>query len=65
MDKINSLLVLCHDEQIDIRKPHALQSVLAPSGPRRHSGVSLELHELHCSLGLSRCLLPVIDDNVG
>ena len=29
----------------NVRSPHALQSVLAPSGPRRHSGVSLILQE--------------------
>jgi hypothetical protein len=28
-----------------LRSPHALQSVRAPSGPRRHSGVSRILHE--------------------
>lgn len=27
------------------RKPHALQRVLAPSGPLRHSGVSVVLQE--------------------
>lgn len=31
----------------NLRNPHALQSVRAPSGPRRHSGVSVVLQEWH------------------
>lgn len=38
----------------DIRKPHALHNVRAPSGPRRHSGVSRMLHEWHFPGGVAR-----------
>ena len=41
----------------DVRSPHALQSVRAPSGPRRHSGVSRMLHEWHLPGGVARCKL--------
>lgn len=37
-----------------LRSPHALHSVRAPSGPRRHSGVSRMLHEWHLPGGVAR-----------
>lgn len=39
----------------DLRKPHALQSVLAPSGPLRHSGVSALLQLWHLPGGAALC----------
>lgn len=43
---MNDMLVYLSNQMgHDIRKPHALQSVRAPSGPLRRSGVSDVLHE--------------------
>lgn len=38
----------------DLRRPHALHRVLAPSGPRRHSGVSALLQLWHLPGGAAR-----------
>jgi hypothetical protein len=38
----------------DSRKPHALHSERCPSGPRRHSGVSLVPQEVHFWGGAAR-----------
>lgn len=45
-----------------LRRPHALQSVLAPSGPRRHSGVSALLQLWHLPGGAARCGYKVSGD---
>jgi hypothetical protein len=38
-----------------LRRPQALHNVLAPSGPRRHSGVSARLQLWHRPGGAARC----------
>jgi hypothetical protein len=41
-------------ENYSLRSPQALHKVRAPSGPRRHSGVSVVLHEWHLGLPVAR-----------